>query len=196
MAWSARSGGARCYGADWRHPDGPQSDLDGRGDHPVVHVSWHDAAAYCRVDPAPDRSRVGVRGARRPRGTAFPWGDDLEPDGEHRMNVFQGAFPGGNTGDDGFAGTAPVDAFPPNDVGLHNVTGNVWEWCDDWFDPAYYARSPAPEPDPVRPGANAACMRGGSYLCHLSYCRRFRVAAGSEPVSSAGHTGFRVAADA
>jgi sulfatase modifying factor 1 len=186
-------------GADWRHPEGPESGLDGRGDHPVVHVSWNDALAYCRWTgtrlPTEAEWEYAARGGRT--GTAFPWGDDLEPGGEHRMNVFQGRFPGGNTGADGYLATAPVDAFPPNGFGLHNVTGNVWEWCEDWLDLAYYSRS-----EPRNPHGPPTCdlrvQRGGSYLCHLSYCRRYRVSArfGSEPESSAGHTGFRVAADA
>jgi sulfatase modifying factor 1 len=165
------------YGTEWRHPEGPDSDLDGRDNHPVVHVSWNDAAAYCRWTgtrlPTEAEWECAARGGLV--GVAFPWGNDLEPGGEHRMNVFQGQFPGGNTGADGYLATAPVDAFAPNGFGLHNVTGNVWEWCEDWLDLGSY-----------------------SYLCHLSYCRRYRVSArfGSEPESSAGHTGFRVAADA
>ncbi len=186
------------YDADWRRPEGPHSDLDGRGDHPVVHVSWNDAQAYCRWTgtrlPTEAEWERAARGGRA--GAAFPWGDDLEPGGEHRMNVFQGQFPGTNTGADGYLATAPADAFPPNGFGLHNVTGNVWEWCQDWLDLAYYASSP-----PRNPGGPMAgtlrVQRGGSYLCHLSYCRRYRVSArfGSEPASSTGHAGFRVAAD-
>ena len=138
-----------------------------------------------------------MRGAWRARRAAFPWGDDLEPGGEHRMNVFQGHFPDGNTGADGYVATAPVDAFPPNGFGLHNVTGNVWEWCEDWLDLGFYEHSRGAEPPRSRPTGDRRVQRGGSYLCHLSYCRRYRVSArfGSEPASSAGHTGFRVAAD-
>lgn len=186
-------------GADWRHPEGPQSGVDERGDHPVVHVSWHDAEAYCRWTatrlPSEAEWERAARGGRD--GRAFPWGDDLEPGGEHRMNVFQGRFPAGNTGADGYLGTAPVDAFPPNDLGLHNTTGNVWEWCADWFDAGYYARAAARNPSGPPRGEHRV-QRGGSYLCHLSYCRRYRVSAryASEPSSSTGNTGFRVAADA
>jgi sulfatase modifying factor 1 len=186
------------YGADWRHPEGPESSLDARGVHPVVHVSWFDAVAYCRWTGTRLATEAewecAARGGRV--GAAFPWGDDLEPDGEHRMNVFQGTFPDGNTGADGYLATAPVGAFPSNDLGLHNVTGNVWEWCADWLDLTYYSRSDGQNPRGPKFGERRV-QRGGSYLCHLSYCRRYRVSArfGSEPESSAGHTGFRVAAD-
>ncbi len=187
------------YGADWRHPEGPHSDLDGRADHPVVHVSWNDARAYCAWTgtrlPTEAEWEYAARGGRE--RNAFPWGDNLEPDGEHRMNVFQGRFPAENTGADGYRGTAPVDAFPPNDFGLYNVTGNVWEWCSDWYDADYYPSSPREDPQGPEHGVHRV-MRGGSYLCHLSYCKRYRVSArsGIEPESSTGNLGFRVVADA
>ncbi len=183
-------------GADWRHPEGPQSHVDDRGDHPVVHTSWNDAAAYCAWSgtrlPTEAQWEAAARGGLE--GRPFPWGDQLEPDGNHQMNVFQGEFPGGNTGADGFLGTAPVDAFEPNGYGLYNMTGNVWEWCADWLDVDYYAVA-----DPVDPSGPDSgtfrVQRGGSYLCHTSYCRRYRVSArfGSEPGSSSGNVGFRVA---
>lgn len=184
------------FGADWRRPEGPQSSIDGRLDHPVVHVSWEDAQAYCRWSrtrlPTEAEWEYAARGGRQ---TPFPWGDELEPDGVHRMNVFQGRFPTDNTAADGYTGTAPVDAFLPNDFGLYNMTGNVWEWCADWFDPRAYAQSQRDNPTGPSTGTHRV-MRGGSYLCHASYCRRYRVSSrqGNEPASSAGNLGFRVVA--
>jgi formylglycine-generating enzyme len=186
------------HGASWQRPDGPQSDLRDRGDHPVVHVSWTDAQAYCAWTgtrlPTEAEWEYAARGGLE--GAAFPWGDDLEPHGEHRMNVFQGAFPGQNSVADGYAGTAPVDAFAPNGFGLHNMTGNVWEWCADWFDPRAYQHSARQDPTGPDTGTHKV-MRGGSYLCHASYCRRYRVSARSAntPDSSTGNLGLRVAAD-
>jgi formylglycine-generating enzyme len=158
-------------GADWSRPEGPQSSLEGRMDHPVVHVSWNDAQAYCEWAggrlPTEAEWEYAARGGLV--GKPFPWGNELEPGGEHRMNVWQGDFPTENTCADGFYGTCPVDAFAPNGYGLHNMTGNVWEWCENGF------------------------TRGGSYLCHASYCRRYRVSARNsmEPQSTTGNTGFR-----
>ena len=171
-------------GARWDRPEGPWSTIDDRGDHPVVHVSWVDARAYCRWAgcrlPTEAEWEYASRGGLEQQ--RFPWGNDLTPGGEHRMNVFQGTFPEHNTAADGYAGTAPADAFPPNGYGLHNTTGNVWEWTADRF-------------GPTSPGQRA--MRGGSYLCHASYCRRYRCAArsGNTPDSFAGNIGFRVVRD-
>lgn len=184
-------------GAAWRHPEGPQSSLDDRGAHPVVHVSWNDAAAFCAWSntrlPTEAEWERAARGGRE--GQHFPWGDELEPGGVHRMNVFQGVFPGGDSGADGWRGTCPVASFPPNDYGLHEMTGNVWEWCHDWFHPGWYAVSPAD--NPLGPAAGETkVMRGGSYLCHESYCWRYRVDARSSntPDASTGNLGFRVVA--
>ena len=188
-------------GADWRHPEGPASDVQGRLDHPVVHVSWADAAAFAawagvRLPTEAEWERA-ARGGRS--GTHYPWGHEREPDGEHRMNVWQGEFPVHNTTEDGYLGTAPAHAFAPNGYGLHNTTGNVWEWCADWFAPDTYRRRLARGgTDPSGPsGGTQRVMRGGSYLCHASYCFRYRVDSRSAntPDSSAGNIGFRCAAD-
>jgi sulfatase modifying factor 1 len=186
-------------GADWRRPEGPQSDLDGRTDHPVVQVSWNDAQAYCewagRRLPTEAEWEYAARGGLE--GKVFPWGDELEPGGEHRMNVWQGAFPAENTCADGFYGTCPVGAYPANGYGLHNMTGNVWEWCADWYSPDFHTRDHRTNPQGPPRGTNRS-TRGGSYLCHHSYCRRYRVAARNslEPESTTGNTGFRCVSDA
>jgi formylglycine-generating enzyme len=185
-------------GADWRHPVGPGSTVDDRGDHPVVHVSWHDALAYCRwagarLPTEAEWERVARGGLE---GHHFPWGDKLEPHGVHRMNVFQGTFPQHDSGDDGWVGTCPAGAFPANGFGLHEMTGNVWEWCADWYAADYYAASPLTSPTGPATGTSRV-QRGGSYLCHESYCWRYRTDSRSAntPDSSAGNVGFRVAAD-
>jgi formylglycine-generating enzyme required for sulfatase activity len=183
-------------GADWRHPEGPQSEIGDRSGHPVVHVSWNDAVAYCNWSGLSLPSEAGWEYAARGGMVQkrFPWGNQREPDGEHRMNVWQGEFPANNTVEDGYAGTAPVDSFQPNGYGLCNTTGNVWEWCSDWFDPEAYRIDTGPDPTGPDQGTHRV-MRGGSYLCHESYCYRYRVDARSAntPDSSAGNIGFRVA---
>jgi formylglycine-generating enzyme required for sulfatase activity len=185
------------FGAQWRHPEGPQSGLDGREEHPVTHVSWNDAAAYCAWAggrlPTEAEWEFAARGGLS--GAPFPWGVELEPGGRHMMNVFQGEFPGANSCADGWAGTSPVGSYEPNGFGLVDATGNVWEWCSDRFSPNTYREGPAT--DPQGPGAGEPrVVRGGSYLCHASYCRRYRVDARSSntPDSTSGNTGFRLVA--
>lgn len=188
-------------GATWAAPEGPGSGLSGRGDHPVVHVSWHDATAYAawtgqRLPTETEwekAARGGLVGAR------YPWGDELTPGGAHRANLWQGDFPRANTGEDGYVATAPVGAFLPNGYGLYQMAGNVWEWTADWFSAIWHvAARPATRVDPTGPPSGTTkVLRGGSYLCHASYCNRYRMAARtrSTPDSTIGNTGFRCAAD-
>ena len=167
--------------AYWAQPEGRGSSVLSRAKHPVVHVSWRDAAVFCawagtRLPTEPEWERAARGGLD---GALYPWGDELTPVGEHRCNIWQGEFPVRDEAADGYAGTCPVDAFPPNGFGLHNVAGNVWEWSADAF------------------GADGQrVLRGGSFLCHASYCNRYRVAArtGNTPDTSASNIGFRVAA--
>lgn len=187
-------------GADWRHPEGPDSDVATRQNHPVVHVSWRDAQAYCAwsgtVLPTEAQWEHAARGGLD--GARYPWGDELTPRGRWRTNIWQGTFPTTNTLDDGHLTTAPVKTYAPNGHGLHQTSGNVWEWCADWFSPTWYAESPRRDPtgpDAPREGAELRVMRGGSYLCHASYCHRYRVAARSSngPDAASANIGFRVA---
>jgi formylglycine-generating enzyme required for sulfatase activity len=168
-------------GAKWDRPEGPATGLDDRMDHPVVHVSWNDSMAYCawarKRLPTEEEWEYAARGGLVQK--KYPWGDELTPGGEHRCNIWQGVFPTHNTLEDGFLGTAPARYYKPNDFGLYNMAGNVWEWCSDWFNAA----------------GEAKVIRGGSFLCHHSYCNRYRVAARSSntPDSSASNVGFRCA---
>ena len=186
-------------GADWRHPEGPDSRLTADGDrwhHPVVHVSWLDAVGFAAwADgrlPTEAQWEYAARGGLDQK--RLPWGDEIAPNGRHRCNIFTGTFPVEDTAEDGWAGTCPVDEYEPNGYGLYNCSGNVWEWCADWFTAHHSNEDSLPDPSGPPMGLDRVA-KGGSYLCHDSYCHRYRVGArlGLLPDSTLGHHGFRLA---
>jgi sulfatase modifying factor 1 len=189
----------KVHGANWQHPEGPDSSIADRQNYPVVHISWNDAEAFAawagKRLPTEAEWELAARGGLEQK--LYPWGDELTPDGKHLCNIWQGEFPALDTGEDGYAGLAPVDSFPPNLFGLYTVTGNAWEWCADWFHPSYHVL--ATRTNPVGPPqGQSKVIKGGSYLCHRSYCNRYRVAARSSntPDSSTTNMSFRCVRDA
>ena len=194
-------------GASWKHPEGPGSSIDGRGDHPVVHVAYDDALAYAKWAggrlPTEAEFEFAARGGLdRHR---YPWGNEMTPGGKAAANTWQGQFPARDRGEDGHLGTSPVTAFPRNGFGLYDMGGNVWQWCADWYRPDTYAervkaaapvrnpRGPDSSFDPQEPGAAKRVLRGGSYLCTDQYCARYLVGSRgkSEVSSGTSNLGFR-----
>lgn len=189
-------------GADWRHPLGPQSSIEDRIDHPVIHISWDDAQEYCRWAgrrlPTEAEWERAARGGLA--GNEYPWGRERNPDGKWMNNIWQGTFPEKHTVQDGFEGTSPVKSFAPNGYGLYDMSGNVWEWCHDWYRPDYYSISPSRNPtgpqdsfDPNEPTIPKRIQRGGSFMCSDDYCTGYRVSARmkGDVLSGTFHCGFR-----
>jgi formylglycine-generating enzyme required for sulfatase activity len=191
-------------GASWRHPEGPGSDLRGLDDHPVVHVAYEDAVAYARWAgkrlPTEAEFEWAARGGLDRK--RYAWGDELKPGGHYVANIFEGRFPTHNTGEDGYVGTSPVTAFPPNGFGLRDMGGNVWQWTSDWYRADWYARLAAsgiatnPTGPPKSPDASHPdrVIRGGSYLCSDQYCTRYLVGSRGrgDAATGASNLGFRL----
>ena len=195
-------------GASWKHPEGAASSMNDRGNHPVVHVTFEDVLAYAKWAgkrlPTEAEFEFAARGGLDRQ--MYPWGNELHPGGKAVANIWQGRFPERDRAEDGYAGTSPVTAFPPNGFGLYDVGGNVWHWCADWYRPdAYVSRAqagavthnpqgPADSYDPNEPGAKKRVVRGGSYLCTDQYCARYLVGSRGKAEISSGtsNLGFRL----
>jgi sulfatase modifying factor 1 len=195
------------HGADWRHPTGPQSSIKGHENDPVVQVAYADAAVYAKWAgkrlPTEAEWEFAARGGLS--GKLYAWGDEFKPGGKFMANTYQGVFPVKDTGDDGFAGIAPVKSFPPNGYGLYDMAGNVWQWCSDWYRPDYFKQlaevgnvtqnpqGPEMPFDPAEPKEKKRVQKGGSYLCTDQYCTRYMVGTRGKGEVNTGtnHLGFR-----
>jgi formylglycine-generating enzyme len=193
-------------GANWKHPEGPQSNIEKRMNHPVVHVTYADAAAYCswagKHMLTEAQWEYAARGGLKKK--VYTWGDQPDHLKKKLMNFWEGEFPYKNTGSDGHLKTSPVGSYLPNGYGLYDMAGNVWEWVSDWYHPRYYEVSPKENPtgvpkehslDPHEPGISKRIIKGGSFLCSENYCMGYRPSArmATDPRSSTNHTGFRCA---
>ena len=191
-------------GANWRHPLGPESDIKSKGKYPVVHIAYDDAVAYAKWAgkrlPTEAEWEFAARGGLA--GKPFVWGEQFRPNGKWMANTHQGHFPVQDTGDDGYAGIAPVAKYPPNGYGLYDMAGNVWQWTSDWYRPDYYTRlaeagevvrNPQGPESPYDPTEEKKVHRGGSFLCTDQYCSRYMVGTRGKGEVSTGtnHLGFR-----